>query len=71
MNFVTPADTTNCPYCGFRLRRLPGRWLGHGGFECKRCGEFLDFSRELTASDGPGVIDDTEDLPSAGPLQSL
>lgn len=73
-----PADTnmeygiphTTCPYCQSRLRRVPGMWLNRGGFECERCGEFIDFSRELTEADGSGKADEEDDLADR-PAQSL
>ena len=60
MESSEPHDATICPYCQSDLRRVPGVWLGRGGFECEHCGEFIDFSRELTASDGAGEVDETD-----------
>ncbi len=59
MESLEPRDATICPYCRSGLRRVPGIWLGRGGFECERCGEFIDFSRELTPADTSGEVDDT------------
>ncbi len=59
MESSEPHDAT-CPYCQSGLRRVPGVWLSRGGFECERCGEFIDFSRELTVADGSGEVDDIE-----------
>jgi len=60
MEHFTPTshDDASCPYCRGRLRHVPGIFLGHGGFECPRCGDFIDFSRNLTAADGPGTVDE-------------
>jgi len=58
MQQTAPHDSTTCPYCRNRLRYVPGLWLGRGGFECERCGDFVDFSRGLTPADGSGTADD-------------
>ncbi len=61
-----------CPYCRSGLRRVPGMWLGRNGFECDRCGEFIDFSRKLTPADHSGEVDDGDGGdPLDGPAQSL
>jgi hypothetical protein len=56
----TPHDATRCPYCRSALRRVPGHWLGRGQLQCDRCGDFMDFSRPLTAADGDGTVQDRE-----------
>lgn len=63
MEVFRASDANRCPYCSSNLRRVPALWLGHGGFECDRCGDFLDFSRELTDADGTGTVDDADDEP--------
>ena len=46
----TASVSAPCPYCS-RPRRWSGRHLPmHGGFECERCGEFLDFRPSLFSS---------------------
>ena len=64
-------DSMTCPYCRSDLRRVPGLWLGRGGFECDRCGDFIDFSRALTPADGSGEVDEQPAVLDYGPLQSL
>ncbi len=65
---TTPHDAMPCPYCRGWLRRVPGIFLGRSGFECDRCGEFIDFSRELTPADSTGEVDDAPEEASAQSL---
>lgn len=71
MDVATAHDATSCPYCRSGLRRVPGLWLGRGGFECDRCGEFVDFSRSLGASDDTGTVSETSLRPERTRRQSL
>jgi hypothetical protein len=57
LDHLAPPDANRCPYCRSSLRRVPGLWLSRSGFECARCGDFIDFSRPLTEADGAGTAD--------------